>query len=46
MNGRDKNQKVAATRMEIGTDVNYGTLTRSMVNHLKEKGGMTLSLRH
>ncbi|QBE62040.1 malate dehydrogenase (quinone) [Pseudoduganella lutea] len=46
MNGRDKNQKVAATRMEIGTDVNYGTLTRSMVKHLTEKGGMTLSLRH
>jgi malate dehydrogenase (quinone) len=46
MNGRDRNQKVAATRMEIGTDVNYGTLTRSMVKHLAEQGGMTLSLRH
>ena len=38
MNNRDKNQKVAATRMEIGTDVNYGTLTRSMVSHLTATG--------
>ncbi|MDN4055449.1 malate dehydrogenase (quinone) [Massilia sp. YIM B02763] len=45
MNGRDKNQKVAATRMDIGTDVNYGTLTRSMVKHLTDTG-MQLSLRH
>jgi malate dehydrogenase (quinone) len=45
MNGRDKNQRIAATRMDIGTDVNYGVLTRSMVKHLTETG-MQLSLRH
>ncbi|WP_312514663.1 malate dehydrogenase (quinone) [Massilia sp.] len=45
MNGRDANQKVAATRMDIGTDVNYGTLTRSMVKHLTGTHGMTLNLR-
>ena len=45
MNGRDKNQKVAATRMEIGTDVNYGHLTRSMVKHLTGTG-MKLELRN
>jgi len=45
MNGRDKNQKVAATRMDIGTDVNYGVLTRSMVKHLLD-AGMQLNLRH
>ena len=44
MNGRDKNQKVAATRMDIGTDVNYGTLTRTMVKNLSEKKGMGLHL--
>jgi len=44
MNGRDKGQKVAATRMDIGTDVNYGVLTRSMVKHLTETG-MQLKLR-
>jgi len=44
MNGRDASQKVAATRMDIGTDVNYGTLTRSMVKHLTDTHGMTLAL--
>jgi malate dehydrogenase (quinone) len=46
MNGRDKNQKVAATRMETGTDVNFGALTRGMVKHLTDTGGMALNLRH
>ncbi|WP_313176605.1 malate dehydrogenase (quinone) [Massilia sp.] len=45
MDGRDPNQKVAATRMDIGTDVNYGTLTRTMVKNLTEKKGMDLHLR-
>ena len=45
MNGRDAAQKVAATRMEIGTDVNFGALTRSMVKHLTGTHGMTLNLR-
>ncbi|MBD8528387.1 MULTISPECIES: malate dehydrogenase (quinone) [unclassified Massilia] len=45
MNGRDQNQKVAATRMEIGTDVNYGTLTRTMVRNLTENKHMGLHLR-
>ena len=46
MNGRDQNQKVAATRMEIGTDVNYGTLTRTMVKNLTENKHMGLHLRN
>jgi len=45
MNGRDPKQKVAATRMELGTDVNFGALTRSMVTHLTGTHGMTLNLR-
>jgi malate dehydrogenase (quinone) len=45
MNGRDKGEKIAATRMDIGTDVNYGTLTRSMVKHLTDTG-MQLNVRH
>jgi len=45
MNGRDPNQKVAATRMDIGTDVNYGTLTRTMVDNLTARKGMDLHLR-
>jgi malate dehydrogenase (quinone) len=27
MNGRDPQQKVAATRMDVGSDVNYGAIT-------------------
>jgi len=45
IDGRDPNQKVAATRMDIGTDVNYGALTRTMVKNLTEKKGMDLHLR-
>jgi malate dehydrogenase (quinone) len=45
MNGRNPQQKIAATRMEIGTDVNFGALTRSMVTHLTGTHGMTLNLR-
>lgn len=45
MHDRDPKQKVAATRMDIGTDVNYGHLTRAMVKHLTDTG-MQLNLRH
>ena len=37
MEGRDPNQKVAATRTEIGTDVNYGEITRQLVGSHAEK---------
>ena len=46
MQGREPNQKIAVTRMEIGTDVNFGTLTRSMVANLTAHKGMALHLRH
>ena len=36
MDGRDPSEKVAATRMELGTDVNFGSLTRCMFEHLKK----------
>jgi malate dehydrogenase (quinone) len=42
MEGRDRSQKVAATRMEIGTDVNFGSLTRCMFNYLQETPGVHL----
>ncbi|TGL03140.1 malate:quinone oxidoreductase [Leptospira bouyouniensis] len=35
MKGRDPYEKVAATRMDLGTDVNFGTLTRSMFRYLE-----------
>lgn len=37
MDGRKKSEKVAATKMDLGTDVNFGTLTRDMFNNLKEQ---------
>jgi malate dehydrogenase (quinone) len=37
MTGRDPKEKVAATRMLLGTDVNFGALTREMFNSLMAK---------
>lgn len=37
MEGRDPQQKVAATRTEIGTDVNYGEITRQLIASLQKK---------
>lgn len=46
MEGRDKSEKVAATRMTLGTDVNFGALTRQLFDKLKEMEGVTLHLHH
>ena len=46
MNGRDNSVKVAATRMEVGTDVNFGALTRTLFKHLQTLEGVTLFLNH
>ena len=43
MHGRDPDQPIAATRMEIGTDVNFGALTRDMFNALRARRGVTLT---
>jgi len=42
MHGRPADQKVAGTRMEIGTDVNFGSLTRAIFNRLREMDGVKL----
>jgi malate dehydrogenase (quinone) len=46
MEGRDKTEKVAATYMDQGTDVNFGALTRCMFNQLKEMKGVKLHFCH
>ena len=46
MEGRDPNQLVAATRMELGTDVNFGALTRNMFKRLQEMDGVNLHFNH
>ncbi|WP_445116818.1 malate dehydrogenase (quinone) [Acinetobacter sp. WZC-1] len=42
MQGRDPAQKVAATRMDIGSDVNYGAITTQLVNHLNKQANFKL----
>jgi malate dehydrogenase (quinone) len=44
MQGRDRTEPMAATRMDIGTDVNFGNLTRAMVDWLVQQDGVTLHL--
>ena len=46
MEGRDPGEAVAATRMELGTDVNFGALTKSMFKYLEEQDGVALHLNH
>lgn len=46
MEKRDPFQKLAATRMEIGTDVNFGSLTRCMFDNLRSQEGVTLHFHH
>jgi malate dehydrogenase (quinone) len=46
MEGRGSKEPVAATRVTVGTDVNFGSLTRSLIAHLKKMEGVTVHLRH
>jgi malate dehydrogenase (quinone) len=46
MEKRSVTDKVAATRMAIGTDVNFGALTRGMIAYLQQSEGVTLHLGH
>ncbi len=46
MAGRDTSQKIAATRMPIGTDVNFGAITRSMITYLEGCDGVEIHLGH
>jgi malate dehydrogenase (quinone) len=46
MEGRDPEEAVAATRMELGTDVNFGALTKSMFKFLESQEGVELHLNH
>ena len=46
MEGRDDNVKLAATRTDMGTDLNFGALTRSLFSHLEKQSSVTLHLNH
>jgi malate dehydrogenase (quinone) len=42
MEGRDPSEKVAATRMLTGTDVDYGALTKDLLDSLRGKEGFSI----
>lgn len=46
MQRRDDTIPAAASRVKSGTDVDFGSLTRLMVNHLKDQPGVSLHLHH
>lgn len=46
MEGRTGSTPVAATRMDLGTDVNFGCLTRCLIEHLTKQEGVRLHLHH
>lgn len=46
VNHRDPMQPVAATRVEHGSDVDFGSLTRSMVEYLQSQPNFELLLGH
>lgn len=46
MEGRDAGEPVAATRIEYGTDVNFGNLTRSMFAYLERRSGISVHYNH
>lgn len=46
MQHRDPAQKVAATYTEMGTDVNFGALTRQLFRYLEQLDGVTMHFNH
>lgn len=46
MESRKESGKYAGTTMKIGTDVNFGELTRCMFKHLSKMDGVTIHFNH
>jgi malate dehydrogenase (quinone) len=46
MEGRDPSEEVAATRMVTGTDVDYGALTKVLLDSLRGKEGFSIHFFH
>jgi malate dehydrogenase (quinone) len=42
MEGRDPREQVAATRMRTGTDVDYGALTKDLLDSLRDQDGFCI----
>lgn len=45
MAGRDPRQPVAATRIVSGADVDYGALTKNLLDHLRKQDGFAVHFR-
>ncbi len=43
MSGRNKSEKVAATRIKRGTDIDFGNLTRSYINQIERKKSIEIN---
>ncbi len=46
MNNRVHKHQLGTTRMDIGTDVNFGAITRGMINYLEQLDGVEVHLGH
>ena len=46
MNGRSKSEPVAGTYMKLGTDVDFGELTRQLLHYLSHLEGVTIKYSH
>lgn len=46
MNGRDNTESIAASKLDYGTDVNFGELTRQMVANLEAHPKSTVRFAH
>ncbi len=46
MQGREASQHLAATKMDVGTDVNFGSLTRAIFKQLTQSEGINLYFNH
>ena len=46
MKNRDRKEIIGATRMEIGTDVNFDVLAKGMIEYLKSCDGVEVHLKH
>ncbi len=46
MTGREKDEPLAATRVCTGTDVNFGALTRSLVQYIEDQESTRIATNH
>ncbi len=46
MQNRTNDEPVVATKMDLGTDVNFGSLTRCLFDHLTKSEGVKIHFSH